>query len=98
MDTVKIAVTTRSSFRATEIVADLRNAIEALYFPMKSVGYWDVRAKDHRCPQAQLRAQCPHVLPSDDSRFVDYEVTVERDLDGVLDIYLPHAQVHIYLA
>ena len=98
MDTVEIAVRTDSGCRSTEMVADLRNAVEALYFPMKSVGYWDVRAGDHRCPQAQLGSQCPHLLPSDDPKFVDYKVTVERDLDGALEIYFPHAQVHIYMA
>ena len=97
MESVEIAITTTSGYRATEVVADLRNAVEALYFPMKSVGYWDVRAGDHRCPQAQIGAGCPHLLPVDDPAFVDYEITVERSLDGVLDVYLPHAQVHVYL-
>ena len=97
MESVEIAVATTSGYRATEVVADLRNAVESIYFPMKSVGYWDVRASDHRCPQDMLRAQCPHVLPADDPRFVDYELTVQRDLSGVLDVYFPHARVHIYL-
>ncbi len=98
MDAAEVAITTRSGYRPTEMVSDLRNAAETLYFPMKAVGYWDVRTSDHRCPQAQLRSQCPHLLPADDPKRIDYAVTVERDLDAVLDVYFPHSQVHVYMA
>ena len=97
MEKVEIAINTNSGYRATEMVADLRNAVETLFFPMKVVGYWDIPASDHRCPQAQLDAPCPHVVPRDDPKFLDYTVTVERDLDGTLDVYFPHAQVHVYI-
>ena len=97
MDRVEISVTTSSGYRPTEMVADLRNAVESIYFPMKAVAYWDVRSKDHRCPQALIGKVCPHTLPPEDVRHVSYETTVERDLDGVLDVYFPHGQVHVYL-
>ena len=96
MDRVEIDIVTASAYRATEIVADLRNAAEVLYHPMKSVGYWDVRSSDHRCPQAALGSQCPHVLPRDNPKFIAYEQTIS-DLEGFLDIYFPHGQVHIYI-
>ena len=96
MDRVEITITTGSGYRPTEIVADLRNAVESIYFPMKAVAYWDVRSKDHRCPQSLLGKGCPHVLPPDDPRYVAYEKTVE-DLDGVVDVYFPHGQVHVYV-
>ena len=98
MQRVEIAVKTRSGYRASEMMADLRNAAELLFFPMRSVGYWDLSSSDHGCPQAQLGHTCPHLLPPEAPGFVDYLVTVERDLDGVLDIFFPHARVHIYLS
>ncbi len=98
MDTVEIDIRTNSGYRPTEMTADLRNAAETIYFPMKAVAYWDVRAKDHRCPQTMLGGKCPHVLPPADPKFVEYRVTAERDLDAVLDVYFPHAQVHVYMA
>ncbi|MCL0101977.1 hypothetical protein M1O29_02700 [Dehalococcoidia bacterium] len=98
MNTVEIAISPSTSYRATEVVADLRNAVEAIYFPMKSVGYWDTRTGDHRCPQAQLGGECPHLRETKDPKYIDYATTVERDLNGVLSVYFPHAQVHIYLS
>ena len=97
MDRIEINIVTNSGYRPTEVVADLRNAVESIYFPMKAVAYWDVRSQDHRCPQALLGKGCPHVLPPDDSRYVPYEKTVEWDLDGVVDVYFPHGQVHVYV-
>ena len=97
MDRGEVNIPPPSKNRATEIVADLRNAAEVLYHPMRSVGYWDVRSNDHRCPQAALGAQCPHVLPRDHPKFIDYDQTIS-DLDWFLDIYFPHGQVHIYVA
>ena len=97
MDRVEIRIAGLSDYRATEMVADLRNAVESIYFPLKAVAYWDVRSKDHRCPQSLLGKPCPHVLLPDDPKYVEYEETVERDLDGVVDVYFPHGQVHIYV-
>ncbi len=98
IETVELAVAAVATYRATEIVADLRNAAETLFFPMRSVGYWDVRSGDHLCPQTRLGGQCPHMLPPNDHRRVDYLTTVERELEGVLDVHFPHAQVHVFLS
>lgn len=97
MERVEITIAGAPDYRATEMVADLRNAVESMYFPMKAVAYWDVRSRDHRCPQSLLGKPCPHVLSMDDPRYVPYERTVERDLDGAVDVYFPHGQVHIYI-
>ena len=44
-----------------------------------------------------LGKSCPHVLPPGDPKHMAYEETVERDLDGAVDVYFPHAQLHIYV-
>ena len=80
------------------MMADLRNISEILFHPMHMVGYWDIPSRDHLCPQAKLGATCPHTLLDGDPKRVDYLTTVERDLDGVLDIHFPHAEVHIFLS
>jgi hypothetical protein len=97
VERVEVSFSKGTDYRPTEIVADLRNAVESLYHPMKAVAYWDVRTRDHSCPHALLGRVCPHTLPEGDPRHVPYERTVERDLDGVADVYFPHAQVHIYI-
>ena len=96
IEQVTITIVTASGYRPTEMVADLRNAAETLFHPMKSVAYWDVPSRDHRCPQAMLGRPCPHVLPEGDPLRVEYHKTVE-DLQGAVDVYFPHAEVHIYL-
>ena len=98
METVEVAFSGDKGYRATEVVADLRNASETLFYPMKMVGYWDGASRDHLCPQSRLSLPCPHVLPPDDPGFSDYVIAVERDVDAVLDVYFPHADVHLYLS
>ena len=98
METIEIAFDGVQVYRPTEITADLRNISEILFHPMRMVGYWDVPSQDHLCPQAKLGAPCPHARRDDDPERVDYLTTVERDLDGVLDVYFPHAEVHIFLS
>ncbi|MEE9284763.1 MAG: hypothetical protein V3V35_03435 [Dehalococcoidia bacterium] len=97
METIEIAIPRSASYRATEMVSDLRNAIETLFFPMRVVGYWDVPSGDHLCPQAQRGNRCPHALPPHDPQREDYLATVERDLDGVLEVVYSHARVRLYL-
>lgn len=97
MDNVDITFSGSRTYRATEIVADLRNIVEAVYQPMRMVGYWDVRSTDHLCPHSAMRKLCPHTLPKDDPRYVDYLVTVRRDFNAALHVHFPHAQVHFYL-
>ncbi len=98
MEKIEVAIPRSLSYRATEMVADLRNAAETLFFPMHVVGYWDAPSGDHLCPQAQRRARCPHALASDDPGHEDYLATVERDLEGVLEVSFPHASVRLYLS
>lgn len=97
MEKVEIILSGGASYRPTEMVADLRSAAETLFFPMKTVGYWDVPTRDHICPQAQKRRACPHVLEPDDPSHVDYVSTAEQDLDAVLEITFPHAKVRLFL-
>ncbi len=98
MERIEVLIPPSESYRATEIVADLRHAVETLFFPMKTVGYWDVPTGDHLCPQAKLQGRCPHALPTGDPARVDYLVTVERNLDAVLEVYFPHARVRLFLS
>lgn len=95
--TVDIHVHTGSDFRATEIVADLRNVAETLFFPMKCAGFWDVPTKGHICPQLQRGHECPHHDGSAHELLDGYRHTVENELRGVLEVAFPHAGVYIYL-
>ena len=45
MDRVIIRIETDDGTRASETIADLRNAAEVLYFPMTLVGFWDHQAE-----------------------------------------------------
>ena len=49
MNTVNITIEPNEPYRATEVVADLRNVAESLYFPMKLVGFRDSRENIHLC-------------------------------------------------
>ena len=97
MERVVIEITSDGDYRATETVADLRNAAETLYFPMRLVGFWDKRADMHLCPQEERRQPCPHGLPEDDPARVDYVLQLQRDRGGSLEVFYPHAGVAIYL-
>ena len=98
MDHVTIDVQAEGGARPTEILADLNTAVEALYFPMKMVGFWDERNGAHMCPQEERRQPCPHRLPESDPGHVDYELAVQRDRRANLRATLPHAGISIYLA
>ena len=98
MEHVTVDITTPGGFRATEIMADLRNVAQALYHPLRPVTFWDVMAENaHLCPHQNQGQECPHLLPLDDPRHVEYAYTVEHQMDGILEVYFPHAQVYIYL-
>ena len=97
MERVVVEITTAGDYRATETVADLRNAAETLYFPMRLVGFWDTRADAHLCPQEERKQPCPHGLPEDDPAYVDYRLQLQRDRGGSLEIFFPHAQVTVFL-
>ena len=97
MERIVIDITTDGDYRATETVADLRNAAETLYFPMRLVGFWDKRADMHLCPQEERRQPCPHGLPEDDPAHVDYAQQLQRYRGGSLAVFFPHAEVTVYL-
>ena len=95
---VTVVIQQDNGFRASEIIADLRNAAETLFHPLKLVGFWDSQADGmHICPQEARKKECPHRLPSGDPRRVDYAQTVEEEMDGRLEVSFPHAGVQIYL-
>ncbi len=83
--------------RASEIIADLRNVAETLYFPMRLAGFWDYQADMHLCPHEERRQQCPHKLPDSDPGFVKYTDTLQRERRASLEAFFQHANVSIYL-
>lgn len=98
MHRIQINIETEGGFRATEIIADLRNVVETLFNPFKLVGFWDSQADGmHLCPHEQLGRECPHKLPDDDPMHVDYFTTADNDMRAVLEVSFPHAGLLIYL-
>ena len=98
MEQVQVNVTPRAVFRATEVIADLRNVAETLFNPLKLVGFWDNQAGGiHLCPQEQTGGECPHNLPEDDPRYQDYTVTAGNHMRAKLEVYFPHAALLVYL-
>ena len=97
MNRAAIDIQTHGGARPSEVLADLNLAAEALYFPMKMVGFWDERNGAHLCPQEERRQPCPHGLPKNDPAHVDYELAVQRDRRANLRATFPHAGITIYL-
>ena len=98
MEYVTVDIKSKGGFRATEIMADLRNVAQTLYAPLRPVSFWDVTAGNaHLCRYENQGQDCPHLLPHDDPNHVVYTNTIEIDMDGILEVYFPHAQVYIYL-
>ena len=97
MWSVQVNIEEHEVFRPSEIIADLRAAAEALFFPLKMVGFWDSHADMHLCPQEQRREGCPHRLDSEDDEYVDYEEMVSRQMGATLRVEFPHAKVRLYL-
>jgi hypothetical protein len=98
VERVSVHITTEGGFRATEIMADLRNVAKTLYHPLRPISFWDVTADNaHLCPYQNRGQECLHLLPRDDPRRVAYAATVEDQMDGIVEVYFPHAQVYIYL-
>ena len=98
IDKVTLNVETDGDARASEIIADLRTVAETLYFPMKLVGFWDYQADMQLCPHEERGEACPHKLPKDDPRYVDYAVTMQRERRANIQISFPHAGVTIFLS
>jgi hypothetical protein len=98
MQRVAINIDTKEDIWATQAMADLRNVAENLYHPLREVGFWDQNAEQlHLCKLLSLGKECPHVLDETDPAWVSYVETVEQEMNGVLEIYFPHAEVYIYL-
>ena len=98
MERVTVSIETDGPFRATEAMADLRNAAETLFFPMRFVAFWDSQADGaHLCRQEQRGQDCPHKLPANDPRHEDYAAAAERDMRATLEVSFQPAGVVIYL-
>ena len=98
MERVTVTIKAQGGTRASEIIADLRAAAETLYYPMTLVGFWDYRAKMHLCPQEERREACPHDLPEEDPDRVDYRMTMQRERQGHLEVFFPHAGIAVFLS
>ncbi len=97
MDKVTIVIETEDGTRASEILADLRNVVEALYFPMKMVGFWDYRADMHLCPQEERRETCPHRTNPKRLKPIDYAYSMARERQANLEVVFPHSDVALFL-
>lgn len=97
MNTVNITIEPNAPYRATEIVADLRNVAESLYFPMKLVGFRDTRADIHLCPQEERRESCPHRTTDGSLDLASYSRSLERERQAILEVAFAHADVSVYL-
>jgi len=98
MHSIQINIESEGGFRATEVIADLRNVVETLFNPLKLVGFWDDQADGmHLCPQEQLGRECLHKLPPNDPRHVDYVTTAEDDMRAVLEVSFSHASLLVYM-
>ena len=98
MESIEIYIGTHGTFRASEVIADLREVTETLFNPLKLVGFWDEQDQGlHLCPQKQLGKECLHELPTDDVRRVSYATTAEEYMRAVLEVYFPHAGLFVYL-
>ena len=97
MWSVQVNIEEHKVFRPSEIIADLRTAAEALYYPFKMVGFWDSHADMHLCPQEQRREECPHRLPVGNAGHVEYDETAAREMGATLRVEFPHAKVSLYM-
>jgi hypothetical protein len=97
LKSVNITIEPNAPYRATEIVADLRNVAESLYFPMKLVGFRDTRGDIHLCPAEERRESCPHRTPDGSLDAASYGRSLERERQAILEVAFEHAGVSVYL-
>jgi len=97
MRQVMVALSSQDPFRATEVLADLRNVAETLYHPMRMVGFWDGPSGQHLCPQ-QRGGRCPHQGQPADKALEAYRQLADERLGAILEVQFPHADVRIFLA
>ena len=104
METIEISIPQSASYRASEIVADLRNAAEELFHPMQVVGYWDAPTADHLCPLERMQLDCPHTKAAEPGgppcaiTLEAYRESVERERSGALELHFIHADVRVFLS
>ena len=98
MNTVIITIEPNEPYRATEVVADLRNVAESLYFPMKLVGFRDSRADIHLCPDEERHISCSHRTPDGSLDVAAYGRSLERQRRASLEVAFEHAGVSVYLS
>jgi len=96
MNKVIVNITSEGGCRASETIADLRNAAETLYFPMKLAGFWDSRDRIHLCPDEERRKPCNH-LGEESKALAEYANLLQRDRQANLEVFFPHAGVRIFL-
>lgn len=94
---VTVNIEPNTPYRASEALADLRNAAESMYFPMTMAGFWDSRVDMHLCPDEQLRKDCTHRLPSGQLDTIAYSRSLERERQAMIQLEFPHAEIIIYL-
>lgn len=98
MNKVSIQIETGSNIRASETMADLRNVVENLYFPMRVAGFWDAQANVHLCPQEERRQECPHKQVDDaGANRTAYIETLQKERKATTEVYFPHADMTFYI-
>tara|TARA_Y100000588_G_scaffold6255_1_gene7542 strand:- start:11472 stop:11792 length:321 start_codon:yes stop_codon:yes gene_type:complete len=96
MNKVTVNITSENGYRASETIADLRNAAETLYFPMKLAGFWDSRDGIHLCPEEERHKACSH-LGEESKALAEYANLLQRDRQANLEVFFTHAGVRIFL-
>ena len=97
MNKVVVNIETQGDIRASETMADLRNVVENLYFPMRIAGFWDFQADVHLCPQEERRQDCPHSLGDTATRQSAYIETLQKERNANVEVYFPHARLSFYM-
>ena len=98
MNRVVVNIDTEGDIRASETMADLRNVVENLYFPMRIAGFWDSQADVHLCPQEERRQECTHRLADKEAGRSAYAELLRRDRNANAEVYFPHAEITFYLS
>ena len=94
---VEVNISTKSSFRPTEIVADLRNVAETLYHPLKLAGFWDERTSEHLCIDENKGVLCSHRTKEGTFSIALY-IQDDRPLSKhTMIVKFPHARIWIFL-
>ena len=97
MNKIVINIETEGDIRASETMADLRNVVENLYFPMRIAGFWAFQANVHLCPQDERRHGCTHRLADPAAGISAYVQTLQNELNTNVEVYFPHADISFYM-